>query len=79
MKGRRIDQYTQVSAVGVPFDLGWAIGVLNADETVTRTCKACHASATTPVTPAGEVTPAPITHEDGCPIYARLGNNPVLS
>lgn len=77
--GQRIDQYVRVPGVGVKLDMGWAIGVLNADETFTRTCKGCGITVTTPVNAAGDVSPAPIRHKDHCPVLARLGNNPALS
>jgi hypothetical protein len=77
--GRRIDHYFAAPAAGVPIDMGWAIGVLNRDDTFTRTCKGCGVQVTTPVDAAGEVTPAPIRHHDHCPMYARLGNNAALS
>lgn len=77
--GRRIDQYIPVPAVGVPVDMGWAIGVLNADETFTRTCKGCGVRVTSPIDAKGDVRPGPIEHRDNCPVYARLGNNPTLS
>ena len=76
--GKRIDSYT-LATVGVPFDLGWGTGVWNADHTVTRTCKGCGVSVTTPVDDRGEVVAAHIHHADGCPVITRLGNNQGLS
>jgi hypothetical protein len=77
--GKRIDHYVMVPNVGEPVDLGWAIGVLNADETFTRTCKGCGVRVTTAVSKSGEVVPVPIQHGDDCPMFDRLGNNPALS
>jgi len=77
--GRRIDQYVPVPGVGVPLDMGWAIGVLNADETFTRTCKGCGITVTSPINASGDVAPLPINHKDDCPVFNRLGNNPILS
>jgi len=83
--GRRIDQTVTPPVpvtVGVPFDLGWAIGVLHANDTVTRTCKGCGVSVTTGIVRAGmaaEVAPAEVHHAADCPVEARLGNNPERS
>lgn len=78
-EGKRIDHYF-AGAVGEQADLGWGIAVLNANETVTRTCKSCGVSVTTPVSPRGEVARAAIHHHDGCAFMAgKVGNNPTLS
>jgi hypothetical protein len=69
-----------VDGVGVPFDIGWGIAVVNADHTITRTCKGCGAGARSAIDPAtGRVARAAITHREACPVIDRLGNNPALS
>lgn len=73
----RDDSYHAVEfVVGQPFDLGWATGVRNEDDTITRTCKGCGASARSPFVerPDGvlDVIPAPFEHADGCPMFERL-------
>lgn len=73
----RRDEYVAVDlVVDRPFDLGWAVGVLNADNTITRTCKGCGASARSPFVerPDGvlDVIPAPFEHGAGCPMWERL-------
>lgn len=79
--GRRLDQYVALDthAVEQEIDLGWAVGILHADRTFTRSCKGCGVSATTAVDNQGEVAQAEIHHLDGCPVVERLGNNPALS
>jgi hypothetical protein len=80
-EGRRIDSWTQIET-GVPVDIGWGVAVLNPDDTVTRTCKGCAVSVTSPVERHGSVVKVeqrPITHRSNCPVLKRLGNNPGLS
>jgi len=76
--GQRID-HLGVFAVGVPVDLGWAVAVLHADRTVSRTCKGCGVEARTPIAPNGRVVEAAIHHRAGCPVAEGLGNNPITS
>jgi hypothetical protein len=82
-KGRRVDFLGGPFEVGVPVDIGWGVAVLNADDTVTRTCKGCGVSVTTAVVRSdghfAKVTEAPIMHRFLCPVGDRLGNNPVWS
>lgn len=70
-QGRRVDNLV-AAEVGVPVDLGWGRLELHADDTVTRTCKGCGASARSPVHSDGEVTRLAFVHNDGCPIVERL-------
>jgi hypothetical protein len=78
--GKRIDSWN-AAEVGVPFDLGWGIGVWRADGMVSRTCKGCGVTVSSPVDAHGEVTRVAIRHQDGCPVWAAIqaGNNPGLS
>lgn len=76
--GRIVDQWVLVE-VGVPADLGWGTAVLNADGSVTRTCKDCGASVTGPSRWDGQtrvVERRPLRHEEGCRVWPSLGNNP---
>lgn len=80
-EGRRLD-YWVPAEVGVPVDVGWGFIVVNADETVTRTCKGCGASVTSAMQLVGamyEVEQRPFVHRDGCQVWPRLGNNPGTS
>lgn len=54
-------------AVGVPVDIGWGIAVLNADDTVTRTCKSCGVVVSSALE-AKTRQPAPVSvdHRQGC-------------
>jgi len=76
--GYRVDNFVAVE-VGKPVDVGWGTIVLNANETVTRTCNGCRAIAVSRVLPNGEVARVPFVHDDDCPIFARLGNNAEVS
>lgn len=79
MTGQRIDHYV-LAAAGTTVDLGWGTAVWNAeDRTVTRTCKGCSVSVTSPVDAHGTVAPRYVHHHDDCTVVDRLGNNPVLS
>jgi hypothetical protein len=66
-------------AVGVPVDVGWALVVLHDDHTVTRTCKGCGVEKRSAVSPNGRVDEGEIHHRDDCPMFDRLGNNPLTS
>jgi hypothetical protein len=77
-EGRRIDHLVWM-VVGVPVDLGWGIAVLNADQTVTRTCRSCGVSVVTAVLPGGKVAEAAVHHRSNCRVVDRLGNNPTRS
>lgn len=70
-RGRRVDNFAECD-VGVPVDIGWGVIVLNADETATRTCKGCGASARSPVGRDGEVARLAFVHDDDCPVLARI-------
>jgi len=81
-EGTRIDHYVMHPGVGVPVDIGWGWAVLNADQTVTRTCKGCKVSVTTGLTvsasgSSARVATAEVHHRPDCPIV--FGNDPVTS
>jgi hypothetical protein len=54
------------------FDLGWGVARINADDTVTQTCKGCGASATSAGVRKGNtvhVAEAALEHGVGCPVW----------
>jgi len=63
----------------VPKDIGWAIVVLHADHTITRTCKGCGVVSHSAIGPAGRVDEGVIEHRADCTVFDRLGNNPLTS
>jgi hypothetical protein len=70
-RGRQIHQW--VAAPGETVDLGWGTATINADDTVTRTCKGCGVSLTTPTWREGNVlhvVPNEFHHGDGCAVMA---------
>jgi hypothetical protein len=70
-EGRWIDTWVAVE-MGVPHDIGWGIVILNADRTVTRTCKGCGVSVTSRILGVTKVEPKPFEHADGCPMWPLL-------
>jgi hypothetical protein len=76
-KPKRIDAFVGLE-IGKGTDIGWAIATLNADHTITRTCKGCGVTATSPIDPeTNKVEEVLIRHLAGCKV--KLGNNPILS
>jgi hypothetical protein len=76
MKPTRIDQWALLAdRPGSAVDLGWGWARVNADDTVTRTCKGCGSSVTSPIVRQGNtihVEPQPFEHKDNCPVWADI-------
>jgi hypothetical protein len=69
--GTQIAQSVTAS-VGKLVDLGWAVGVLDADGVFHRTCKGCGESVASPVDDRGNVAPVAVRHRNDCPELRKL-------
>lgn len=72
----RIDVFA-AATVDEPFDCGWGVGILHADDTVTRTCKGCGATVTEQIRREAGTMYArggltPVQHERWCPVMAEM-------
>jgi hypothetical protein len=75
-QGTRLDQWVATATEIVDLGWGWASFHEQGDAiTVTRTCKGCGVSVTSPGHREGEVLrvePRPFEHGDHCPMLRRI-------